>query len=109
MRSTIIPISLALIICASVFAAEPTVNIPRFPDYGHMLDSNEYQGRRFKLSQDYPTSLPKIDPALENILSIDFKKDWEIYAYAVRDYIFAGNINILNRFFVHILCFVRGD
>jgi len=97
MRSTIIKICLALIICVSIIAAQAVVEIPRFPDYGYMLDSKQYQGRRFKLSQDYPTSLPKIDPALQNILSIDFKKDWKQYADAVSDYVFAGNINTTNQ------------
>ena len=53
---------------------------------------SKYQGRIFKLSQDYPTRKPAIEPAVRKILSIDFTKDWKAYADAVRDYIYEGNI-----------------
>ncbi len=66
--------------------------VPRFPDFGHMVDPSLYQGRVFKLSSHYPQDLPPVDKETYRILTIDFKKDWKAYANAVRDYIFAGNI-----------------
>ena len=65
---------LVLTFGSSALAAEYETAIG-FPDYGYMLDLKEYDGRRFRLSQDYPTSKPKRDAALENILAIDFTKD----------------------------------
>jgi hypothetical protein len=66
--------------------------LPAFPDFGHMPPPDQYQGRVFKLSQDYPSARPPLDPALKRILAIDFKKDWNAYILAVRDYVFEGNI-----------------
>ena len=66
--------------------------LPRFPDFGQFPPPAKYQGRIFKLSQDYPTRKPAIEPAVRKILSIDFTKDWKAYAEAVRDYIYEGNI-----------------
>ena len=66
--------------------------LPRFPDFGQLPDPSKYQGRIFKLSQDYPQVVPDADPALQNILAIDFTKDWKKYMTAVRDYIYEGNI-----------------
>jgi hypothetical protein len=66
--------------------------LPRFPDFGQLPPPATYQGRIFKLSQDYPRLEPVVDPAVRNILSIDFTKDWKAYAEAVRDYIYEGNI-----------------
>ena len=74
-------------------AASATAKLlPRFPDFGQLPPPAQYQGRIFKLSQDYPQTLPATDPAVEKILAIDFKKDWKAYMTAVRDYIYEGNI-----------------
>ena len=91
MRRQILTGLLVLTFGSSALAEEYATAIG-FPDYGYMLDSKEYEGRRFRLSQDYPTSEPKLDAALKSILAIDFTKDWERYAHAVRDYVLAGNI-----------------
>jgi len=57
-----------------------------------MVDPENYHGRIFKLSQNYPNNLPEKDPGVEAILNIDFKKDWKAYALLVRDYILEGNM-----------------
>jgi hypothetical protein len=62
-----------------------------FPDFGFMISSKDYNGRVFKLSDDFPNEMPVKDKALENILSIDFKSDWEGYLSAVQQYAFEGN------------------
>jgi hypothetical protein len=49
--------------------------LPRFPDFGQFPPPATYQGRIFKLSQDYPRLEPVVDPAVRKILSIDFTKD----------------------------------
>lgn len=64
----------------------------RFPDFGYMIDTDHYNGRLFRLSQDYPSTLAKKDLALSGILSINFKQDWKDYALKIRHYILAGNI-----------------
>lgn len=66
--------------------------LPRFPDFGTLPPPAQYQGRIFKLSQDFPRVKPELDPALQKILAIDFTKDWKKYMQAVRDYIYEGNI-----------------
>jgi hypothetical protein len=65
--------------------------MPRFPDFGYMIEPGTYTGRVFVLSQDYPRVEPQPDEAVKKILAIDFKKDWRAYLMAVRDYVFAGN------------------
>jgi hypothetical protein len=66
--------------------------LPRFPDFGQLPAPAQYQGRIFKLSQDYPQVRPEVEPAVRKILAIDFTKDWKKYMDAVRDYIYEGNI-----------------
>lgn len=75
---------------ASVSANESLV--PNFPDFGYMPSPGEHQGRIFKLSQNFPKTKPPLDPAVKRILKIDFKKDWNAYMLAVRDYVYEGNI-----------------
>ena len=64
-----------------------------YPDFAHMLSPTVYKGKVFRLSDDYPTSLPRKDKAIKEILSIDYEDDWEQYSLAIRDYIFEGNID----------------
>ena len=64
----------------------------RFPDFGYMIPPKEYQGRVFRLSQDYPREKPPVDAAVKKILEIDFQKDWKPYLEAVREYVFEGNV-----------------
>lgn len=58
--------------------------------------SPDYQGRVFKLSQDYPTQLPK--PEAYPWLKVDFKNgapvDPEAYLQALLDYGLEGNIDV---------------
>lgn len=93
-------LALPLIVAAASGARHPapaparsSALLPRFPDFGFMVASDEYDGRVFKLSQDYPATRPAIEPAVARILAIDFTKDWRAYMNAVRDYAFEGNIH----------------
>jgi len=70
--------------------AEPKI---RFPDFGFMLPVDSIDSRVFLLSQDFPKEKPALDDAVKKILEIDFKKDWEAYLIAVRDYVLKGNAN----------------
>lgn len=65
----------------------------QFPDFGRMIEPGKYDGRVFRLSQDYPGKKPNMrkDKAVQKILKMDFKEDWYAYAMAVRDYVFEGN------------------
>ncbi len=62
-----------------------------YPDFGFMLSPEEYNGRVFRLSDDFPRKRPKQDQGVKQILSIDFKTNWEEYMSAVKAYIFKGN------------------
>jgi hypothetical protein len=70
-------------------ASNPDESYDRFPDFGWMLDSSIYKGPVFKLSQDYPATMPtgKLPPFFET----DFKIDWRKYLEQVQDYCFEGN------------------
>ncbi len=70
------------------FYAQPGVV---FPDFGYMLTPEEFQGRVFQLSQNYPPLQPEKDEDVQSILAIDPRTAWDSYLYAVRDYILAGN------------------
>lgn len=73
------------------FNVNPIEDKIEFPDFGFMISSKDYNGRVFKLSDDFPKEMPVKDEALEKILSIDFKSDWEGYLSAVQQYAFEGN------------------
>lgn len=95
----VVAIGAVLALAAASRAATPalaskasTALLPAFPDFGHMPGPDEYQGRVFKLKQDFPVARPPIDAAVQRILKIDYKKDWKAYIMAVRDYIYEGNI-----------------
>lgn len=63
----------------------------RFPDFGYLPPPGKYEGRVFRLSQDYPLHVPpKAD--LPSFLTLDFRKQWREYLMAVREYCFDGNI-----------------
>src|SRR5262245_56575083 len=59
----------------------------QFADFGHMEHPQAYAGKVFRLSQQYPETMPKAAnrPAF---LAIDFEKNWRKYLLAVRDYCF---------------------
>lgn len=71
----------------------------RFPDYNRNFvpAPDEYDGPLFRLSQDFPTRVPPVDPALKPIFDIPFR-DGEAEAthflLAVRDYCFEGNLEV---------------
>ncbi len=73
-----------------------------YPDFGYMIPVKDYKGRVFRLRDDFPKNEPKADAALNEILSIDFKKDWEAYMSAVKRYVFDGNakLDYENSFFL---------
>jgi len=77
--------------------------LPRFPDFGQLPPPGMYQSRIFKLSQNFPQAKPETEPAVQNILQIDYTKDWKKYMEAVRAYIYEGNIeggSIANDFYL---------
>jgi hypothetical protein len=78
---------------SSAEAKAETKLLPRFPDFGFLPPPGDYNSRIFRLSQAYPKEKPATEPAIAKILSIDFKKDWQPYIEAVRDYIYEGNID----------------
>lgn len=51
--------------------------------------TKNYVGKNFKLSQNYPTTIPSIAMPWKKI---DFKKDPNAYALAIRDYAYAQNL-----------------
>lgn len=76
-----------------------TVN-NNFPDFGKMISPAEFQSKYpgekvFKLSQDYPLTMPD-DSELPEFLNIPFDEDehWMEYINAVRDYSFEGMIEV---------------
>ncbi len=77
-------------------AAKPATtggSLPRFPDFGQMPPPGDITPDRvFKLSQDFPATLPAIEPAVQRILAIDFRRDWRAYMDATLAYILEGNI-----------------
>lgn len=60
-----------------------------FPGSTDVL-ADSYTGPKFKLSQDYPLTLPKVDPADLPWTKIDPKTQPDDYLFAVRSYIFRG-------------------
>jgi len=70
-----------------------------FPDFGFMASPGSFSGPVFKLSQNYPATLPdksKI-PAFFSKLPATFSPDfslWRDYMMAIRDYCFEGNIAV---------------
>jgi len=73
----------------------------RFPDFhaAYLPPTADYAGAYFRLSQDYPTTEPPIDSAVQKILDIPFDQNqrdanWERYLVAVRDYCFEGNLEV---------------
>ena len=65
-----------------------------YPDFGFLPPPNQYEGRVFHLSQNYPQQEP---PAamIPEIATRDFaevQKNWRQYLLDVRDYCFKGNV-----------------
>jgi hypothetical protein len=79
-------------------------SLPKFADFGQLPPPETFTPERvFKLSADFPTERPRIEPAVEKILAIDYTKDWRGYMDAVLDYVLEGNIekrSVGNAFFL---------
>lgn len=73
---------------SSAFTEEQTP----FPDFGYMVAPDKWSGPVFKLSQDYPTTLPTTP--LPDFFQTDFKTDWRKYLEQVQDYCFEGNTEV---------------
>jgi hypothetical protein len=68
-----------------------------FPDFGHLPPRDQYEGRLFTLSQDYPAK--SVVGKRPEFLSIPFdengkEQNWLQYLLAVRDYCFEGNVEV---------------
>ena len=65
-----------------------------FPDFGYMAPPSEVTNTSqvFKLSQDYPKTLP--NNKLPEFYSIDYKKDWRKYLLSIRSYCYEGNTRV---------------
>jgi len=64
----------------------------RFADFGFMPPPGRYEGRVFRLSQNYPQKLPAHDQ-LPAFLKLDYQRQWKNYLLAARAYCFDGNIH----------------
>lgn len=77
-------------------------SLQRFPDFKleYRPPEGEFKGQLFRLSQDYPVELPKIDEATQRILAIPYnenstgEENWRKYLLAVRGYCFEGNLEV---------------
>jgi len=69
----------------------PPIQRP-FPDFGYLPTPDQYQGPVFRLSQDYPDTMP--NGPLPAFMKTDFKNDWENYMMQVRSYCFEGNLEV---------------
>jgi hypothetical protein len=73
---------------------EPVRSGHRHPDFGFLPPENQYEGRVFKLSQDYPQNEPPSN-AIPEIATRDFemvKAQWRQYLLDVREYCLKGNV-----------------
>lgn len=74
-------------------ATRPHGSLPRFADFGQMPPPEVIKPERvFKLSQDFPQALPPVEPAVQKILAIDFRQNWQGYMAATLAYIMEGNV-----------------
>lgn len=74
-------------------AAQSKKSGHRYPDFGFLPPPEQYEGRVFQLSQDYPEVEPPPD-AIPDIATRDIeivKANWRQYLLDVRSYCFKGN------------------
>ncbi len=96
--------ALLIFLCCALFctqkpepAAAPTGiaiaghNLP-FPDFGFMVPPDSVSGEVFKLSQNYPATLPTTP--LPAFFQTDYQKDWRKYLLQVQQYCFEGNTEV---------------
>ncbi|HEY1602816.1 MAG TPA: hypothetical protein VGG64_24645, partial [Pirellulales bacterium] len=62
-----------------------------YPDFSFLPPPGDYEGRVFRLSQDYPAK-PSGPDVLPAFLKVDFRKEWRRYIIEVRDYCFKDNV-----------------
>ncbi len=71
---------------------------PPFPDFGYVPPKDQYEGKLFRLRQDFPVIKPvKGEPSFFQIpfdKNGDGQKNWKKYLMEVRDYCFEGNITV---------------
>jgi hypothetical protein len=70
----------------------------KYPDFGFLPPPSQYEGRVFKLSQEFPKELPP-ENTIPEIAKRDFetvKKEWKKYLMDVRAYCFEGNVGAEN-------------
>ena len=83
------------LVALSALAISSGVQAGTFPDFGFKPSDEEYTGKLFTLSQDYPKQLPTELPAFFKQLPKDFSNDfesWREYMTAVKDYCLEGNL-----------------
>ena len=86
MRIFIAPISIVLILTL-LYPIAGYALARQYPDYSDQVP-DDYTGKRFRLSQDYPSSIPSTSHRpWENI---DFTKDPNRYLQIIRKYIYEG-------------------
>ena len=90
----LILISTTIIIAAVTLLTITTRKQKPFPDFGYMAPPSEITNANhvFKLSQDYPRTLP--NNKLPEFYNIDYKKDWRSYLLAIRAYCYEGNTGV---------------
>ena len=74
-----------------VAVLDKNTNNGLFPNYNPYYAPQDTTNT-FRLSQDYPTELPKQEN--QPWLEVDFEKDWEKYMDVVLKYCFEGNIEV---------------
>src|SRR6478609_7393666 len=62
-----------------------------YPDFGFLPPPNQYEGRVFHLSQNYPQAATAPVPEFATRDFDEVKKNWRQYLLDVRDYCFQGN------------------
>ncbi len=71
--------------------AQPDPATAKFPDFEFLPLPENYHGRVFRLSQQYPADRPGED-RMPEFFKVDFRKDWRTYMMQAREYCFRGNI-----------------
>jgi hypothetical protein len=71
--------------------AAPAKAAYHYPDFGFLPPPNQYEGRVFHLSQNYPQEANAPVPDFATRDFDEVKKNWRQYLLDVRDYCFKGN------------------
>lgn len=71
--------------------SQPAPAAAAFPDFEFLPLPDHYEGRVFRLSQQYPADRPGAD-RMPEFFKVNFRKDWRAYMMQARDYCFNGNI-----------------